>query len=187
MLDFDEVGKMVSSIFPQVQQTLMDICAPGRLLMGVLCLHVMLHQGDALAASAYAEGMAGIMERLETCIESNTPFPRLIGLHAYLQGWRQAQIPAAEDPRAVTPATAQRLAWWPKDLRAKQPGEAGVNLWTCAPMRDWLCWAPGAEYQHESCENCCDPAHGPQGLAVCFDAEWTFGRCCQTPGDRGFF
>lgn len=188
VLDFDEVGKMVNNImWPQVQQALMDTCATGRLLMGVVCLHVVLHKGDAVAASHYAESMAGVLERIVGCVESNTPFPKLTGLYEYLRSWQQAQVPGSENPRAISSATARRLAWWPKDLRAKEPGHAGVNLWPCAPMRDWLCFAPGAQYQHESCEYCCDPAHGSQGAAVCFDAQWTFARCCTTPSDRGYF
>lgn len=187
-LDFDEIGKMANSIFfPQVQQTLMDICAPGRLLMGVLCLHAVLHKGDAVVASAYAEGMLGVLERIDSCIESNTPFPKLTGLYPYLKSWRQAQIPGAENPRAVSYSTAQKLAWWPTDMSAKEPGAPGMNLWPCTPMRDALCFPPGAEYKHESCEYCCDPAHGSHGASICFDAQWSFARCCQTPGDRGYY
>lgn len=188
MLDFDEVGKMVNSIFfGQVQQVLMDICAPGRLLLGVLCLHALLHKGDALAASAYAQAMIGILERIDSCIEGNTPYPKLIGLYRYLQSWNQVQIPGTENPQAVSLTTIQRLSWWPEGLRAKEPGQPGMNLWPCVPMRDILCWAPGSEYNYESCDYCCDPAHGPQGAAMCFDAQFSFERCCRTPDDRGFF
>eukprot|EP00933_Yihiella_yeosuensis_P037232 TRINITY_DN31108_c0_g1_i1.p1 TRINITY_DN31108_c0_g1~~TRINITY_DN31108_c0_g1_i1.p1 ORF type:complete len:345 (+),score=47.34 TRINITY_DN31108_c0_g1_i1:47-1036(+) len=188
MLDFNEVGKMANSIFfPQVQQTLMDICAPGRLLMGVQCLHVMLHKGDALAASRYAEAMTSLMDRIDSCIEGNTPWPKLHELHTYLFGWRSAQIPGSEDPRQISQATVRRLSWWPLDLTPKVPGQPGMNLWPCVPMRDWLCFPPGAAYSHESCEYCCDPVHGPKGAPECFDSQFSFERCCQTPGDRGYY
>lgn len=188
-LDFHEIGKMANSIFfPQVQQTLMDLCAPGRFLMGVLCLHASLHFGDAVTASAYAESMLELYERIGSCLEGNTPFPKQLDqLYPYLKGWRQAQFPSNEDPSAISAATVQRLAWWPKDLHAKEPGAPGMNLWPCVPMKDPHCFPPGAEYQQQSCEFCCDPVHGSQGAPGCFDAIWTFGRCCQTPGDRGYY
>merc|ERR1719468_266008 len=123
--------------------------------------------------------MAGVLERIDGCIESNTPFPNLHGLAAYLKSWETAQVSAIENPRAVSAETLRRLSWWPAEaLETKAPGAPGVNLWPCVPMRDWLCWAPGAQYQHESCDFCCDPKHGSQG---CKQRTRSFARCCQTP------
>ena len=40
------------------------------------------------------------------------------------------------------------------------------------------CWPRHAEKSVESCISCCDASRGRSGWSECFDAKWTFEKCC---------
>ncbi|CAE8677724.1 unnamed protein product, partial [Polarella glacialis] len=138
-------------------------------------------------ASAYASQLLQIWPMIDGCVEGHTPwsFP---GLAGYLKTWKEApQLPA--EGTALSAEAAASLSWWPTPgtLRGKRPEESEAHYWPCAPLRDRSCFPSGSGNVYASCETCCDPGKGPTGDPACFVGEYTFARCCQTPGGSGRF
>jgi len=186
-VDEEEIHKFARNMFwPEVRQKLNDLCLPGRAALQLLCLHAELGLRNGHAAAAYARQLARIFPLIEGCVEKRTPWP-LPGLAGYLRLWKSAELPPAG--AALSAEAAKGLSWWPEPgaMRGKLPEESEGHYWPCVPLMDRSCFPAGTDNLHTSCEHCCDPAKGPTGEAACFGGEWTFARCCRTPGGRGRF
>merc|ERR1711865_99941 len=96
--------------------------------------------------------------------------------------WRNVNPP-------VDVVDVAKLAWWPDValMRGKLPHDSDSHYWPCVEMADPSCFPGGADNAFTSCAQCCDPGVGPTGNAACFVGDWTFDRCCKTPGGSGRF
>lgn len=186
-LDIQELYQLAGNlIVPQVRGKMAELCPPGRLALQLLCLHAELGLRDGHAAAAYAAQVRRLWPMVGDCVDRQTPWP-FPGIGAYLEKWKSAKLPSAGEPLA--PEAVAELSWWPDPatMRGKTPEESESHYWPCAPLQDRLCFPPGTNNLHMSCEHCCDPAKGPTGEAACFVGEFTFARCCRTPGGTGRF
>jgi len=182
----EELHQFARNIFSgEVRQKLLDVCMPGRIALQLLCLHASLAVHDGAGAQAYAAQIANLFPLVEGCVQQQTPFS-FPGLGEYLRAWRGVQLPAGG---ALDSGRVAELTWWPEPglMRGKMPEESEVHYFPCVPLQDKACFPAGADNLFTSCENCCDPAKGPTGDASCFGGEWTFARCCRTPGGSGRF
>eukprot|EP00747_Dinoflagellata_sp_TGD_P224594 gnl/TRDRNA2_/TRDRNA2_97243_c0_seq2.p1 gnl/TRDRNA2_/TRDRNA2_97243_c0~~gnl/TRDRNA2_/TRDRNA2_97243_c0_seq2.p1 ORF type:complete len:330 (-),score=46.06 gnl/TRDRNA2_/TRDRNA2_97243_c0_seq2:64-1053(-) len=185
--DVDELHKFARNLFwPQVRVKLQEICLPGRIALQLLCLHAELGRRDGWGAQAYARQLQLFFPLMEGCAEKQTPWP-FPGLGDYVRSWNHALVPP--DGSLISVEVASSLSWWPDPelMRGKLPHESDGHYWPCAPLQDRSCFPTGTENLYMSCEYCCDPAKGPTGEAACFGGDWTFTRCCRTPGDSGRF
>lgn len=178
LADIPELYSLLGSIlWPQVRQTLMNICVPVRIALQLICQHAMLHVKDMEAAKAYALKAWTLYELVDKCVDDQTPFP-FPGVGPFLKRWIGKELPDVSE-----------RGWYPEPdaLRAKWPHESEQHYWPCVPLKDPLCFPNGNEYEIQSCSTCCDPGKGPTGDASCFVGPWTFNRCCNTPNDQGKF
>lgn len=183
----DELHSFARNIlWPEVRQKLHDICVPGRIALQLLCLHAELGVRDGPAAHAYAQQLLQLFPLIEGCVQKLTPWP-FPGLAEYLQSWKANTMLADASP--IDSADVPRLSWWPDRslMRGKTPEESDGHYWPCVPLQDESCFPARTDSLHSSCENCCDPGKGPTGDSACFVGEWTFSRCCRTPGGSGRF
>lgn len=164
-------------IYPQVRNALNELCLPGRLALQTICLHAELFRQNIPGAKAYADKMEVIYSMVKDCVHTDSPWP-FPGLESYLLMWSRFEAGQA----------SQALHWWPgASMRSRLPTESSEHYWPCAELQDPACFPPGSDNLHTSCANCCDPGKGPQGDPDCFIAEWSFSRCCRTPGRSGRF
>eukprot|EP00929_Paragymnodinium_shiwhaense_P081837 TRINITY_DN42917_c0_g1_i1.p1 TRINITY_DN42917_c0_g1~~TRINITY_DN42917_c0_g1_i1.p1 ORF type:complete len:552 (+),score=108.58 TRINITY_DN42917_c0_g1_i1:69-1724(+) len=188
-LDTEELMRLAQNLFyPQVRQKLQDLCVPGRVALQLLCLHAHLHgPRDYRTTGAYAQAIASVYPMIEGCVQEKTAFP-FPGLGEYVKTLVNAEVSRAGGP-SLTAEEAYNLAWWPgkSKLRGKRPEESEAHYWPCVPLQDKTCFPPGTPNLHMSCAHCCDPGRGPTGDAACFVGEFTFNRCCRTPGGAGRF
>lgn len=175
----EELYRMLGSfIYPEVRNKFFEICLPGRLALQLICQHVFIHgMKDLNAAKLYAVKANEVFSMVDSCVEDQTPwtFP---GMKNFLRAWQKDDLP----PRS-------KLAWYPDPsfMRAKTPAEAAErNYAPCLPI-DPHCFPSGSQSDFSSCETCCNPHFGPQGNAQCFGGQFTFARCCRTPGNSGRF
>jgi len=183
-LDIEELHSFARNLFwPEVRQKLTDVCVPGRVALQLLCLHAELGRKNVQAAVLYASELFKLHELIERCHENGTPWP-FPGLATYVRSWKTAEIP--EDGSAFD---VSKLSWWPdvRKMRGKLPEESDQHYFPCVPLKDKACFPVGTASLHMSCEHCCDPGRGPMGEAACFVGEFTFNRCCRTPGNQGRF
>jgi len=186
-LDIQQLYQLAGNIlYPEVHNEMNRLCVPGRLALGLLCLHAELGRGDGQAAKLYAKQMKRLWEIVGDCAESRTPFP-FPGLGEYLTMWKKSEVP---NDRPLSKEEGLALSWFPeasgKSFPEPDPQNAN-HYWPCAPLKDPQCFPAGEGNLYVSCAHCCDPAKGPTGDPACFDGFFTFARCCRTPGDSGRF
>lgn len=179
VVDIPELYSLLGSfIWPEVRQTLMNICVPGRIALQLICQHALLHGlKDFEGAKAYADKAWELWEMVDKCVDHQTPWP-FPGLGGFLQHWRAAGEGLPE---------VSTMAWYPDPalMRAKYPEESEQHYWPCVPLQDPVCFPAGSDSDYTSCSSCCDPGAGPHGNGACFVGEWTFARCCRTPPESG--
>jgi len=179
LLDTAELYQMLGGIiWPQVRQKLLDVCVPVRLALQLICQHALLHGlKDLKGSKAYALKAQELWTMVDKCVDNQSPWP-FPGLTQHLQHWSSAELP--DD---------SLIAWYPDPnlMRGKRPEESEAHYWPCVPLQDPLCFPTASPSDYQSCSVCCDPGHGPTGKADCFDAQFTFARCCRTPDNIGRF
>jgi len=186
-VDVQELYQFAGNLLlPQVHNKMNELCVPGRIALQLLCIHAELGRHDGQSAGAYAKQLKRVWPMVESCVERDTPWP-FPGLSEYVGMWKTADLPA--DGSMLTSQQVVALSWWPapETLRGKLPEESQAHYWPCAPLQDRLCFPPGVDNLYMSCEHCCDPGKGATGEAACFAGEFTFARCCRTPGGSGRF
>eukprot|EP00928_Gymnodinium_smaydae_P071120 TRINITY_DN54795_c0_g1_i1.p1 TRINITY_DN54795_c0_g1~~TRINITY_DN54795_c0_g1_i1.p1 ORF type:complete len:405 (-),score=42.27 TRINITY_DN54795_c0_g1_i1:93-1256(-) len=159
----DEVYRFLGSfLYPEVRQKLVDICIPGRIGLQLICQHVLIHYSkDYEGARAYAKKAEELFSFIDGCVLEQTPWP-FKGLKSYLRRWKGSELPSLS-----------KMAWYPDPQLLR----ANTNN-PCVPIQS-DCFPPGAPSLQTSCADCCDLRHGPRGNSACFDAAFTFERCCQ--------
>jgi len=179
--ELDQFGRNI--FWPEVRQKLNELCIPGRVALGLLCLHAELIRKNVAAVVGYARQLGQLIPRIQGCIHAKTPWP-MPGIDEYAATLQKASKLNAHDQMQL-----RSIMWLPdvRRMRAKQPEESESHYWPCVPIKDKSCFPTGTPYKSQSCESCCDPGAGPTGDATCFDNVFTFRRCCRTPGNQGRF
>merc|ERR1719329_419669 len=103
--------------------------------------------------------MMELFTMIDTCHQDQTPWP-FPGLKKFINRWQKDELPRSH-----------RMAWYPdlNLMRGKRPDETPNHYFPCAPLQDPECFPTGTNFEFASCSVCCDPGHGPQGNANCFD------------------
>jgi len=183
--DPEEVDKFARNLFwPQVREKLNELCLPGRVALGLLCLHAEIGRRNARAVRGYAAQLVKMAPKVVGCADRSTPWP-FPGLTSYLQVLKNLDLPDG----SLDYVRGKEISWWPDPgkMRGKRPDESDSHYWPCVPLQDRECFPTGIPFLQQSCEHCCDPGQGPRGDESCFDSVFTFKRCCRTPNDQGFF
>eukprot|EP00927_Polykrikos_kofoidii_P024606 TRINITY_DN22346_c0_g1_i1.p1 TRINITY_DN22346_c0_g1~~TRINITY_DN22346_c0_g1_i1.p1 ORF type:complete len:312 (-),score=5.71 TRINITY_DN22346_c0_g1_i1:65-1000(-) len=187
-------------INPRIGLATRAACLPGRALLHLVCAHQALLPavhgqspswgGVARHLNSAREMLTAAIGRERSCdlgsledpsdgrgCASFWPWapvfagPRLKRLQTYLDGLLGGAFSpdpakvAYDQPFLVTPALH---------------GSMNPYLQTCVPLvRDCWSWGVRAKLpEQEQCEHCCNPAL-PGGDPSCFDATYTFERCCR--------
>lgn len=191
---------------PRIGLATRAACFPGRILLSLICAHQALlpaTQGKEVRWSVFAEHLQRIQELLPTAVGRETSVdlghlrdsdeesgcapvwpwaPIFAGRRLHrLKGYVDRLMAGGINP------SMPWLASYPEPFKMSPAEHGRINpyLQACVPMSE--CWPFGYRARltdQEQCEYCCNPAHGGSGDPSCFDATYTFQRCCTPPGGQ---
>lgn len=172
-------------------------CLPGRVLLHLLCAHQALMPTDGEAKwDQFGEHANGLRDMLELAAGKGTGKDLgSVNVEAHDEADRGCAAhwpwsPVFAGSRLLNMSTyvnrllssavelnVRSLAYdQPFVLTPKAHAKISPYLQPCMPLHTG-CFSMDAP---ASCEKCCNPGHpGGRGLEACFDAVWTFERCCR--------
>jgi len=173
---------------PEYRATLADTCVVGHLVLMLLCSQRFLlaaGNGDQAALQSFFVHMQGIASILQLgtgdgmhekenahildvtrCLRSSVFPVDGTRLRAYATQWLGE---AFTSPRAAYAGGNPDVA-----------GSIPFKERPCVPLANLQCFPRTASFASESCTHCCGALSHD---ASCFDAVWTFERCCQRDFD----
>mmetsp|Transcript_41161 Transcript_41161/g.94683 ORF Transcript_41161/g.94683 Transcript_41161/m.94683 type:complete len:524 (+) Transcript_41161:61-1632(+) len=151
-----------------------DVCLPGQVAMATVCVQRWIVGGSVVGVESWVQKMAEMLSLVSDCMDEKSILPlSLVDFQNYLSVFQRA-VPLPEDPRFVQELAFPAIAKQKLTRSLSAPAEA-----QCMPLKGRECFPSGTGNALESCMHCCNPAHGPTGDPRCWDATFSFERCCQ--------
>lgn len=155
--------------------TVHNSCLPGHLAMSMVCAQQWIAKKSLMGVVKWVSKMNELMTVVNVCMDQHSPVPfHLDDFTRYMERF------AGGVPPPQHPAFVQSLAW-PTKAVAKQASETAKAMLECLPLKDPSCFPRSSTNVFESCSQCCDLSHGPQGQERCWQDGFDFQRCCNAP------
>eukprot|EP00434_Breviolum_minutum_P027800 symbB.v1.2.024587.t1/scaffold2337.1/size81945/3 len=152
--------------------TVHNSCLPGHLAMSMVCAQQWIAKKSLMGVVKWVSKMNELMTVVNVCMDQHSPVPfHLDDFTRYMERF------AGGVPPPQHPAFVQSLAW-PTKAVAKQASETAKAMLECLPLKDPSCFPRSSTNVFESCSQCCDLSHGPQGQERCWQDGLVVGTFC---------